>query len=152
MNILGRVLLRQPADRTMRCPCFWGWLFFGLHMLNMIAPVWYKSCTVIAFGVPADSPGARREHRRVLVGHLQRRANRFGILSHRVRWSKCITLKCKRRNAPRPAARARAWTFCRRTHRHGAPPPTRRSEPRPAEATKSSDSPPHSQSRSMRRQ
>ena len=44
----------SPPITQCTIPCFWGWLFFGLHMLNVILySVWYKSCTIVAFGVPA---------------------------------------------------------------------------------------------------
>lgn len=44
----------SPPIAQCTIPCFWGWLFFGLHMLNVsIYSMWYKSCTIFTFGVPA---------------------------------------------------------------------------------------------------
>ena len=68
-------------------PCFWGWLFFGLHMLNMIVySVWYKSCTVIAFGVPAGILLAREGNIVVYSSAIFNAVQIVSaILSHRVR-------------------------------------------------------------------
>ena len=52
--------LATPGVAKCIVPCFWGWLFFGMHMLNVFLYFfWYKSCTVLLLGVPAGLMLAR---------------------------------------------------------------------------------------------
>ena len=95
MNIFrGRVPRVSPPIAQCVVPCFWGMaLLRSAHAQHdRVIAVWHKSCTVIAFGVPAGILLAREGNIVAVPAAIFQRQCKIvsAILSHRVREVECV--------------------------------------------------------------